>query len=104
MKTSRLGVAALVALGLATGLTVAPWPPATAQESTYQPWGGSTQAQGQTADQKLQKLVTDLNALIKKAESANAADPQFPRRPEEAGGAIPGRTRRARRARRRLPL
>lgn len=77
MKTSRLGVAALVALGLATGLTVAPWPPATAQESTYQPWGGSTQAQGQTADQKLQKLVTDLNALVKKAEDANAADPNF---------------------------
>jgi len=29
------------------------------------------------SDQKLQKLVTDLNALIKKAETANAADPNF---------------------------
>jgi hypothetical protein len=51
---------------------------ALAQESTYQPWAGSTQAQAnQTSDQKLQKLVTDLNALIKKAETANAADPNF---------------------------
>lgn len=51
---------------------------AMAQESTYQPWAGSTQVQAsQTSDQKLQKLVTDLNALIKKAETANAADPNF---------------------------
>jgi hypothetical protein len=51
---------------------------AVAQESTYQPWAGATQAQtGQTSDQKLQSLVTDLNALIKKAETANAADPNF---------------------------
>jgi hypothetical protein len=51
---------------------------AVAQESTYQPWSGSTQVQAnQTADQKLQKLVTDLNALVKKAEDANAADPNF---------------------------
>jgi hypothetical protein len=51
---------------------------ALAQESTYQPWAGGSQAQAnQTSDQKLQKLVTDLNALIKKAETANAADPNF---------------------------
>jgi hypothetical protein len=78
MKRSRLGVSALAALGLAAGLASAAWQPAAAEESTYQPWGGSTQAQGnQTGDQKLQKLVTDLNALIKKAETANAADPNF---------------------------
>lgn len=53
------------------------WQPAAA-DSTYQPWSGSTQAQAnQTADQKLQKLITDLNALVKKAEDANAADPNF---------------------------
>jgi hypothetical protein len=47
-------------------------------DSTYQPWAGSTTAQAnQTSDQKLQKLVTDLNALIKKAETASAADPNF---------------------------
>jgi hypothetical protein len=63
---------ALGAWGAGVGAT------ALAQESTYQPWAGSTQAQAnQTSDQKLQKLVTDLNALIKKAESANAADPNF---------------------------
>jgi hypothetical protein len=47
-------------------------------DSTYQPWSGATQAQtGETSDQKLQKLVTDLNALIQKAEDADAADPTF---------------------------
>ena len=51
---------------------------ALAEESTYQPWAGATQAQAnQTSDQKLTSLVTDLNALIKKAETANAADPNF---------------------------
>jgi hypothetical protein len=51
---------------------------ALAEESTYQPWAGATQAQAnQTSDQKLNSLVTDLNALIKKAETANAADPNF---------------------------
>ena len=51
---------------------------ALAEESTYKPWGGATQAQAnQTGDQKLNSLVTDLNALIKKAETANAADPNF---------------------------
>ncbi len=51
---------------------------ALAQESTYKPWAGATQAQAnQTSDQKLNSLVTDLNALIKKAETANAADPNF---------------------------
>jgi hypothetical protein len=51
---------------------------ALAQDSTYQPWGGSAQVQAnQTSDQKLQKLVTDLNTLIKKAETADAADPNF---------------------------
>jgi hypothetical protein len=47
-------------------------------EDAYQPWTGATAAPAnQTSDQKLQKLVTDLNALIKKAETANAADPNF---------------------------
>ncbi|MEZ5831201.1 MAG: hypothetical protein R3D05_08465 [Dongiaceae bacterium] len=47
-------------------------------DSTYQPWSGATQVQAnQTSDQKLQKLVGDLNALIKKAEDADAADPNF---------------------------
>ena len=82
MKRSRLGVNLLAALGLtagvAAGLAGAASSPALAEESTYQPWGGSSQAQAnQTSDQKLQKLVTDLNALIKKAEDANAADPNF---------------------------
>ncbi len=78
MKRSRLGVTALAALGLAAGLAGATSGPAWAEESTYQPWGGGTQAQAnQTSDQKLQKLITDLNALIKKAEDANAADPNF---------------------------
>ena len=78
MKRSRLGVTTLAALGLAAGLAGTAARPAVAEESTYQPWGGSSQAQAnQTSDQKLQKLVTDLNALIKKAEDANAADPNF---------------------------
>ena len=38
---------------------------------------GPRHRRNQTGDQKLQKLVTDLNALIKKAETANAADPNF---------------------------
>jgi hypothetical protein len=64
-------------LALAAGLAAFAWQPAAA-DSTYQPWTGNTQAQAnQTADQKLQKLVTDLNALIKKAETAQAADPNF---------------------------
>ncbi len=82
MKRSRLGVNLLAGLaltgGLAAGLAGAASHPALAEESTYQPWGGGSQAQAnQTSDQKLQKLVTDLNALIKKAEDANAADPNF---------------------------
>jgi hypothetical protein len=78
MKISKLGAVSWPTLALAAGLAAATWQPSLAQESTYQPWGGSTQAQtSQTSDQKLQKLVTDLNALIKKAESANAADPNF---------------------------
>jgi hypothetical protein len=78
MKISKLGVVSWPTLALAAGLATAAWQPSLAEESTYQPWSGATQAQsGQTADQKLHKLVTDLNALIKKAETANAADPNF---------------------------
>lgn len=78
MKISKLGAVSWPTLALAAGLAAATWQPSLAEESTYQPWGGSTQAQAnQTSDQKLQKLVTDLNALIKKAETANAADPNF---------------------------
>src|ERR1700741_3750854 len=77
MKISKLGAVSWPTLALAAGLAAAAWP-SLAEESTYQPWSGATQAQsGQTADQKLQKLVTDLNALIKKAETAKAADPNF---------------------------
>jgi hypothetical protein len=68
----------LIGLG-ATGISA--WgisSAALAEESTYKPWGSATQAQAnQTSDQKLNSLVTDLNALIKKAETANAADPNF---------------------------
>jgi hypothetical protein len=78
MKISKLGAVSWPTLALAAGLAAAAWQPSLAEESTYQPWSGATQAQsGQTADQKLQTLVTDLNALIKKAETANAADPNF---------------------------
>jgi hypothetical protein len=77
MKRSNLGRASLAAMliGLgAWGVGVA----AQAEESTYQPWAGTTAAQAnQTSDQKLNSLVTDLNALITKAEGANAADPNF---------------------------
>lgn len=65
-----IGLGALGAAGSMAG--------ALGQETTYQPWSGAqTQTQTQTSDQKLQTLVTDLNALIKKAEAAKAADPNF---------------------------
>lgn len=77
MKRSNLGRASVAAMLIGLG----PWSvgsAALAQESTYQPWAGATQSQAnQTSDQKLNSLVTDLNALIKKAEGANAADPNF---------------------------
>jgi hypothetical protein len=81
-RASALGRASLAAMlvGLgATGISAGSiGSAALAQESTYQPWAGATQSQAnQTGDQKLNSLVTDLNALIKKAESANAADPTF---------------------------
>jgi hypothetical protein len=81
MKRSKLGrtslAAMLIGLG-ATGLGVAGAAGIALADSTYQPWAGSTQATTSlTADQKLQKLVTDLNALVKKAETAGAADPNF---------------------------
>jgi len=75
MKRSKLGRASLAAMliGLGAWNIGSAW-----ADSTYQPWAGSTQTQAnQTSDQKLQKLVTDLNSLITKAESANAADPNF---------------------------
>ena len=82
MKRSNLGRASLAAMLIGLGAVgFGTWGAggiAQAQESTYQPWAGATAAPvNQTSDQKLQKLVTDLNALIKKAESANAADPNF---------------------------
>lgn len=76
-RASALGRASLAAMLIGLGA----WgvgAEALAQESTYQPWAGATQTQAsQTSDQKLNSLVTDLNALIKKAETANAADPNF---------------------------
>ena len=77
MKRSKLGRASLAAMLIGLGAWGA-GNAALAEESTYQPWSGATAAPAnQTSDQKLQKLVTDLNALIKKAETANAADPTF---------------------------
>jgi hypothetical protein len=77
MKRSNLGRASLAAMLIGLG-TWAVASAALAQESTYQPWSGSAQTQAnQTSDQKLKSLVTELNALIKKAEDANAADPNF---------------------------
>lgn len=77
MKRSNLGRASVAAMLVGLGA----WSigsAALAQESSYQPWAGATQSQAnQTSDQKLNSLVTDLNALIKKAEGANAADPNF---------------------------
>lgn len=82
MKRSNLGRASITAMLVGLG---APWismgsigATALAEESTYQPWASATQTQAnQTSDQKLTSLVTDLNALIKKAETAKAADPNF---------------------------
>lgn len=69
MKTSSLRVATLaLALGLvgsSQGL---------AQESTYQPWSGYQQ---QTDQKSVTQFVERLRALIKKAETAKAADPRF---------------------------
>lgn len=76
MKRSRLGRASLTAMLIGLGAWATGG--AALADSTYQPWSGATPAPAsQTSDQKLQKLVTDLNALIKKAETANAADPNF---------------------------
>src|SRR5690242_11881801 len=83
MKRSNPGRASMAAMlvGLGVlGATGAVPGGALAQETTYQPWSGAqtqTQAATQTSDQKLQTLVTDLNGLIKKAEAAKAADPNF---------------------------
>ncbi|WP_162917463.1 hypothetical protein [Dongia deserti] len=77
MKRSNPGRASVAAMLIGLGASSVTGA-ALAQETTYQPWSGTTQAQAnQTSDQKLQSLVTDLNALIKKAETANAADPNF---------------------------
>jgi hypothetical protein len=76
MKRSNLGRASVAAVLIGLGVGGASGA-ALGQESTYQPWSGATQAQNQTSDQKLKTLVTDLNTLIKKAEAANAADPNF---------------------------
>lgn len=48
-------------------------------ESSYQPWGGAGQAQTSqlTATQQLQQLVADLRTVTRKAETSNAADPNF---------------------------
>lgn len=74
MKRSNLGRASLAAMLIGAGGLV---DAALAQETTYQPWSGAQSEAGQTSDQKLKSLVTDLNALIKKAEAAKAADPNF---------------------------
>lgn len=69
---SALPIALGISLSMGAGAGIAK------AESTYQPWAASNQAEAsQTSDQKLQNLVTELNALIKKAQGANAADPNF---------------------------
>ncbi len=79
MKRSTLGKASLAAMLIGLGIGgVGSAGAALAQESTYQPWSGSSQVQTQqTPSQQLKKLVTDLKVLTKKAEDANAADPNF---------------------------
>ena len=82
MKRSRLGKplgkTSLAAILVGLGLAGAAGGVALAQESTYQPWAGAQATTGQqTSAQQLKKLTTDLNTLIKKAETANAADPNF---------------------------
>ena len=78
MKRSRLGKTSLAAILVGLGLAGAAGGVALAEESTYQPWAGAQATTGQeTTAQQLKKLTTDLNTLIKKAEGANAADPNF---------------------------
>jgi hypothetical protein len=78
MKRSRLGKTSLAAILVGLGLAGAVGGAALAEESTYQPWSGAQATTGQqTTAQQLKKLTTDLNTLIKKAETANAADPNF---------------------------
>ena len=81
MKRSNLGRASVAAMLIGLGATgISAWGVGTAalaEESTYQPWAATQGQANQTSDQKLKSLVTDLNALIKKAETANAADPNF---------------------------
>ncbi len=80
-RASALGRASLAAVLIGLGATAVSMGSfggaALAQESTYQPWAATQAQSSQTSDQKLNSLVTDLNALIKKAETANAADPNF---------------------------
>jgi hypothetical protein len=78
MKTRHL-TAALAFAGLVAGAITIDGANIAVAESTYQPWSGSSQAQSaeQTPTQRLQKLLADLKALVKKAEDADAADPAF---------------------------
>ncbi|MGH6894828.1 MAG: hypothetical protein ACREEP_21495 [Dongiaceae bacterium] len=79
MKRSTPGRTSLAAMLIGFGVwSAGSGRAALAQESTYQPWSGSSQVQAQqTPSQQLKKLVTDLKVLTKKAEDANAADPNF---------------------------
>jgi hypothetical protein len=79
MKKSNLSRISLAALLIGLGTWSAVPSTSVLAESTYQPWGGAnqTQASQQTATQQLQKLVADLKTVTKKAETSNAADPNF---------------------------
>jgi hypothetical protein len=79
MKRSNLNKISLAALLIGLGTWSAGSSTLALAESTYQPWSGAsqTQASQQTPAQQLQKLVADLKTVTKKAETSNAADPNF---------------------------
>ena len=79
MKRSNLSKISLAALLIGLGTWSAGSSTLALAESTYKPWSGAsqTQASQQTPTQQLQKLVADLKTVTKKAETSNAADPNF---------------------------
>ena len=79
MKRSNLSKISLAALLIGLGTWSAGSGTSALAESTYKPWSGAsqTQASQQTATQQLEKLVADLKTVTKKAETSNAADPNF---------------------------
>ena len=49
--------------------------PAVAQDSRYRTWGGDSVTASGGAEQRLESMIKDLNALIEDARKARAADP-----------------------------